>query len=74
MLPKLAMPEPPYKLEFVFGFSNRACDLDNPVKMCQDILSKKYGFNDKHIIELHVRKEIVPKGAEFIEFNITTAE
>lgn len=74
MLPKLKLPEPPYKLSLVFGFSNNASDLDNPVKMFQDIMAKKYGFNDKQIVELNIKKEIVKKGAEFIWFNIEPAE
>lgn len=73
ILPEMQLPDPPYKLSFVFGFSNKASDLDNPVKMIQDILSKKYGFNDKLITELNIKKEIVKKGAEFIAFQIHNA-
>jgi Holliday junction resolvase RusA-like endonuclease len=73
LLPEMQIPEPPYRLSFVFGFSNKASDLDNPVKMIQDLLSKKYGFNDKLITELHIKKELVSKGAEFIQFEIKTA-
>lgn len=73
LMPKLQLPAAPYKVQLVFGFSNYAADIDNPTKMILDCAQKKYGFNDKHIVELHVRKEIVPKGSEFIEFNIETA-
>ena len=53
-----------------FGFSNKASDIDNPVKPFMDILQKKYGFNDKNVYELILKKRIVPKGGESIAFNI----
>ena len=73
LLPKIKLPEPPYKLSLVFGFSNSCADLDNPCKPFIDCLQKKYGFNDKHILELHIKKEIVAKGSEVIQFEILTA-
>ena len=70
MLPKITLPKSPYKLELVFGFSSKGSDIDNPNKNLTDVLSKKYGFNDNEIYELHVKKEIVKKGQEFIKFQI----
>ena len=58
------------RVEFFFGFSNKASDLDNPVKLLMDIAQKKYGFNDKNVYELNVRKCIVKKGEEFIQMGI----
>jgi hypothetical protein len=58
------------RLEFMFGFSNAASDLDNPVKLLMDIAQKKYGFNDKMVFELNVRKCLVKKGFDFIEMGI----
>ena len=58
------------RVEFFFGFSNKASDLDNPVKLLLDIAQKKYGFNDKNVFELNVRKCIVKKGEEFIQMGI----
>lgn len=58
------------RIEFFFGFSNKASDLDNPVKLLLDIAQKKYGFNDKNVYELNVRKCIVKKGEEFIQVGI----
>ena len=58
------------RVEFFFGFSNKASDLDNPVKLLLDIAQKKYGFNDKNVFELNVRKCIVKKGDEFIQMGI----
>lgn len=58
------------RVEFFFGFSNQASDLDNPVKLLMDIAQKKYGFNDKMVFELNVRKCIVKKGEEFIHMGI----
>ena len=58
------------RIEFFFGFSNKASDLDNPVKLLLDIAQKKYGFNDKNVFELNVCKCIVKKGEEFIQMGI----
>lgn len=71
-LPKFKLPPAPYKIIFNFGFSNRSADIDNPIKIIQDILQKKYKFNDKEIYELVVRKKIVKKKQEYIEFEIQT--
>jgi hypothetical protein len=35
-----------------------------------DIAQKKYGFNDKNVFELNVRKCLVKKGEEFIQMGI----
>jgi Holliday junction resolvase RusA-like endonuclease len=72
MLPKKRF-NPPFKVAFVFGFSNSLCDIDNPLKLTIDVLQKKYGINDRDILELSVKKEIVKKGNEFIKFSIETA-
>lgn len=74
LLPKMEIPTPPYQIYFKFGFSNSLADWDNPVKLTQDVLSKKYGFNDKLIRRAIVETEIVKKGKEYIEFELTTAE
>lgn len=58
------------RVEFFFGFSNKESDLDNPVKLLMDIAQKKYGFDDKMVYELNVRKCIVKKGDEFISMGI----
>ena len=70
MLPALKLPKALYRLTLIFGFSNKASDLDNPVKLISDILQKKYSFNDKDIYQLIVNKEIVPKGKEYFTFKI----
>jgi len=57
-------------VSFEFGFSSPLADLDNPVKPTIDILQKKFGFNDRHVFELNVRKYIVEKGKEFISVRI----
>jgi Holliday junction resolvase RusA-like endonuclease len=58
------------RVEFFFGFSNSASDLDNPVKLLMDLAQKKYEFNDKNVFELNVRKCLVKKGEEFIQMGI----
>ena len=47
LLPSIKLPEPPYTVYYEFGFSSAASDIDNPVKLLQDILQKKYSFDDK---------------------------
>ena len=69
-LPPGKLPEPPYAVEYEFGFSNPQADFDNPCKPLGDILQHKYGFNDKLIYEAHIRKVIVPKGHEYIKVHI----
>lgn len=58
------------RIEFVFGFSSKGSDIDNPVKPLLDILQKKYRFNDSNVWELEVFKKIVPKGEEYFQFQI----
>lgn len=73
MLPKkLEIPEPPFLITFKFGFSSSASDWDNCIKTTQDVLAKKYKFNDKLIRKGIVETEIVPKGKEYLEFKIET--
>jgi Holliday junction resolvase RusA-like endonuclease len=59
------------KITVTFGFSNSLSDIDNPLKPTIDCLQKKYGFNDRNIYELNVKKEVVSKGEDFISFQIT---
>jgi len=73
LLPKkIDIPDPPFEIYFKFGFSSTLSDWDNPVKPLQDILSKKYGFNDKLIRRGIVDTEIVPIGKEYFEFELKT--
>lgn len=58
------------KLFITFGYSSRSSDIDNALKTFIDCLVKKYGFDDRNIYELEVKKEITPKGKEFIDFEI----
>jgi len=73
-LPKLNLPEPPFKLTLEFGFSSNASDFDNPIKPFVDILQKKYKFNDKDIHQAVISKKIVPKGSEYTSFLIEHSE
>lgn len=58
------------KIDIDISFSNKASDIDNPIKLILDILQKKYGFNDSKIYDLHVKKLIVKKGEESICIDI----
>jgi len=53
-----------YYIIFIFNFSNKLSDWDNPIKPLQDILQKKYGFNDRDIFIALTFKKIVPKKDE----------
>ena len=71
MLPPLNIEfKEPLSIEVVFGFSSKLADIDNPVKPLLDCLCKKYGFDDRIIYEMTLKKEIVKKGHEFIEIKI----
>jgi Holliday junction resolvase RusA-like endonuclease len=74
LLPKLELPQGKLKLNIVFGFSNKASDIDNCVKPFLDMLQEAYSFNDKMVYELNVKKEIVPKGLDFIDFSLVSLE
>lgn len=58
------------KLAIEWGFSSKASDCSNPIKLFEDCLVKKYGVDDRYIQELHVFKAIVKKGEEYIKFRI----
>jgi len=74
-LPKGLLKNDKLRLKIEFGFSNKASDLDNPIKPFMDILQKKYPeFNDKNVYELNILKTIVPKGSEYIKFMFETIE
>lgn len=66
----LNIPKGRLRLLITFGLSSKLNDIDNGLKPFIDILQKKYGFNDRDIYKLEVEKVIVPKGKEFIEFQI----
>ena len=69
-LPEMEIPSPPFQVWFEFGFSNAASDIDNPVKPLQDVLQKKYRFNDKDIYRSHTDKVVVKKGEDYFKFKI----
>jgi Holliday junction resolvase RusA-like endonuclease len=69
-LPKINIPNPPFKVYYEFGFSSANSDLDNPIKPLQDILQKKYNFNDKDIFEMTAKRVKVKKGNEYLIFEI----
>lgn len=67
----LAIPQSNIKIFIEFGYSSHASDIDNGLKCFIDCLQKKYGFNDKLITELNVRKIKVEKSKEHIIFEIS---
>lgn len=69
-LPNLKTPAPPYSIYFEFGFSSGGSDYDNVIKPLQDILQKKYKFNDNDIIEAYIKKTKVKKGDEYFKVKL----
>lgn len=57
-------------VHYQFGLSNKGADFDNCIKVFQDILQKKYDFNDSRIYRAIIDKVDVEKGEEFIRFKI----
>jgi Holliday junction resolvase RusA-like endonuclease len=75
LLPPISnLSEGQLELNLTFGFSSRASDLSNPLKMTEDILTKKYGFNDNRIYRIVMEKKIVSKGEEYLQFLIKKYE
>ncbi len=71
-LPKMAVPQGNLSVTYVFGVSNKMADADNLIKAFQDCIAECYGFNDNQIYEWHVRKVMVKKGEEFVDFDLST--
>lgn len=69
-LKKMDIPEPPLMIHYEFGFSTVQSDVDNPVKFFQDLLQKKFGFNDSNVYRIIADKKVVKKGKEYIKFSI----
>ena len=67
-LPNAEIPDTGEKMMIYlrWGFSSTMSDWDNPIKPFQDILQKKYGFDDRHIHIAVVEKTKVRKGEEYI--------
>ena len=70
LLRPMSIPEGDLVIDLTWAVSNKASDWDNPIKPFVDILQKKYGFDDKRIVEARVRKVKVKKGKEYIDFSI----
>lgn len=71
ILPKIDIPEGYLQLNLEFGFSSKASDFDNPLKMFIDCLQKRYGFNDKLIKRCIIDiNNGVAKGDEYIKFEL----
>ena len=70
ILPKFEVPKGQIRIDYIVGYSNVQSDIDNFLKSFQDVLQKKYGFNDNMIYHVQITKQIVKKGEEFIDFDI----
>lgn len=70
LLPIYKVPSGKLQLNLTIGLSSKNADWDNPVKLIQDCLQKKYSFNDRMIYRAIVEKVDVKKGDEFIKFEL----
>lgn len=70
-LPNIKIPDPPFMIHFVFGLSSVNADGDNCIKIAQDVIAKKYKFNDKLIKKWIVEVVKIPKGKEYFQFYLT---
>jgi Holliday junction resolvase RusA-like endonuclease len=70
-LPYLDTPKGRKAIFIEFGFSSPLSDWDNCIKITQDVIAKKYGFNDREIDQAVISKKKVIKGQEYIKFNLT---
>lgn len=64
------IPEGKLTITLKWGVSSPLFDWDNPIKPFQDILQKKYDFNDNRVFRAIIDKELVKRGEEYISFNI----
>ena len=71
-LPAEKMPQGRKMIFIEFGFSSSLSDWDNCIKITQDVIADKYGFNDREIDQAIISKVKVEKGNEYIKFNITS--
>jgi len=70
LLPNKNIPKGKLEIYYKFGLSSKGSDYDNCIKAFQDILQKKYVFNDNLIYKATIEKEDVKKGEEYIKFEI----
>ena len=64
----------PLKITLTPRFSNRASDLDNVAKPTLDALQHVFMWNDKHVYEMHLYKEVVKKGEEELLIHVEELE
>ena len=53
-----------------FGFSNKAADVDNPIKPLIDVMQNWMGFNDKQVYTVKAYKHLTKRGKEFTDIKI----
>ena len=70
---KYEIPDGDLQVRYEFGLNTMA-DWDNPVKPLQDILQKKYDFDDRRIMKAEVIKKVVKKGDGYFNFEIRGLE
>jgi len=69
-LPFLEVPNGRKIIIIEFGFSSSLSDWDNCIKITQDCIATKYGFNDREIDQAIINKVKVKKGQEYIKFSL----
>lgn len=69
-LPDIEIPEGLLEVRVVVYYSSKLADLDNAIKPLLDIITKRYGVDDRYVYRLRMTKVIVKKGEENIAFRI----
>ena len=69
-LPDIKLPAFPLSIYYEFGLSSKRSDLDNCIKIFQDVLQSRYSFDDCKIYHFVAVKVDVAKGFEYIKFDI----
>lgn len=73
LLPPCSIPGGDLEVFYEFGLSSSLADWDNPIKPMQDVLQKRYRFDDRRIVRAEVVKVKVDRGQEYIKFEIRKA-
>ncbi len=74
LLPKFTAPGGKLCLYLCFGMSSSSSDWDNPIKPFQDVMQKRYGFNDNRVYRAVVDKVKTAKGSEYVLFDLLPLE
>jgi len=64
-------PKTPLELHIEAGIPT-SMDLSNILKLIEDVLQKRYGFNDRYVEKIIMNKKRVKKGEEYLIISLFT--